>query len=287
MNQPVWTETQPLCKVYNQEDQCPCVLVSLDACPQCSHLQGEDLCDCDWVGTCIYLHSRWQDPAPLPPPPEGRKARLIRGFFLPPVTYMAFCQVPPSLLKEMTPMHAISLVHHQPPAHLYLPGTILRIYPDLNLASLALYTPGTRETWLLDRSNLLRAEPKYRPAILGLTSLQAASSERVLAITSGYGINLVPALAAALPHPDRITVLVDSLHPYTARELSHLGVEVSIKNPGRQAWFDELARRQYGCLVSLGPEIQHRQLVKMLGEHRLNHPLALLDASLFEIFQPC
>lgn len=287
MNQPVINKIQPVCTVYNHEEQCPCILASLEACPQCTHLHGGALCDCDWVGTCIYLNSRWQDPAPLPPPPEGGDVRLIRGFSIPPTTYMAFCQVSPWLLEQVTPLQAISLIHHQPPGYLDLPGAVLKVYPDLNLVSLALYAPGSRETWLLGKSNFFRAEPKHRSVVLGLTPLQRVTGKRILAIASGYGANLVPALAAALPQPDHVTVLVESLHPYIYRDLSRLGVEVLTRMAGRQSWYEELARREYSYLVSLGPDIQHRQLIRMLEEHHLNQPVALLDASLFEVFQPC
>jgi hypothetical protein len=41
------------------EQNCPCILAEVNACPVCDHLKGYDLCNCDWADLCVIQNYQW------------------------------------------------------------------------------------------------------------------------------------------------------------------------------------------------------------------------------------
>jgi len=41
------------------EQDCPCILAEVNACPVCDHLKGYDFCNCEWAGVCVLQNYQW------------------------------------------------------------------------------------------------------------------------------------------------------------------------------------------------------------------------------------
>lgn len=41
------------------EQDCPCILAEVNACPVCDYLKGYYFCNCEWAGVCVLQNYQW------------------------------------------------------------------------------------------------------------------------------------------------------------------------------------------------------------------------------------
>lgn len=111
-------------------DACPCVLADIGHCRCCSLLRGQEFCQCDYPGTCIYEKHRWEEVRS-----SGDHDQVIAYFPDDTATGMivqwhnAGNAVPGLQLTVCQPGQAVVC------------GTVLKVYPEKNLLYLAVTGP--------------------------------------------------------------------------------------------------------------------------------------------------
>lgn len=119
-------------------EACPCVLADIDLCRCCSLLNGQQICQCDYPGECIYEKHRWEEVQQLEDydqvvavyPTETACGIIIRW----------------SESETATPGLLLSLSQSDRPS---IQGVVLQAYPEQKMAYLL----------ITDRFSFVEREP--------------------------------------------------------------------------------------------------------------------------------
>ncbi len=274
-----------LCRFYHLEDQCPCLLAQLHTCPLCSHLMGSDLCGCDWLGDCLYQNSQWKDSPPLPPPPTGSTAMVIRGFPLPTATYIMFCRVAPETGANLLPLSTVYAVIWRHPSQINIPGAVVGMYPE-QVVALALCVPSPGDRYLCDHTESFQIKAVPKQAVFGLQSLAPTRNKRALIISSGFGNGLAPAVASTLHGKGYDPVaLAREAHPLTVQLLKRAKANL-LPHSTVNLRLTKLPLEKPHLVVSLGPESQHRQVIRWMEDTDMTAVLLFQNNAFFSELTP-
>ncbi|MGF7185682.1 hypothetical protein GGQ84_001774 [Desulfitispora alkaliphila] len=89
---------------------CPCALSALNNCVMCSHLKGENFCNCNWNGHCVFLEYKFQQPKVTPPSQHNQiKKASFATLANQPNTHIVYFLVPKRTLNSLDPTKPISI----------------------------------------------------------------------------------------------------------------------------------------------------------------------------------
>ena len=109
-----------LCTDYLNTDLCPCVLAEIKRCPICSHLQGKNLCDCEWVGTCILQNYQYGEFSPFILP-QSNNCQIVKAFQISPDGILLYLYVSSKALAEFNDFTILKLKYSNPPINVSVP----------------------------------------------------------------------------------------------------------------------------------------------------------------------
>ncbi|MFZ5634763.1 MAG: hypothetical protein ACOY40_18210 [Bacillota bacterium] len=251
-----------LCSTYGSEG-CPCALAILNECLVCSHLQGQDLCDCQWNKYCVYigfLHDQkgFQH--------TGRDYLVpVRHLNMGAAGYMVFLTAPPSVLSSAGIL-AYGLLRNRREPEINLPAVVLATYPDHSMISLAVKPLTEVERHILLETTSFDLCYTEKPAVPGLTDLQGMNRKNVLVVAEDFGQLLVNALIRKCVLPDnRATVLLSENLPVITRKLAEIGVKYLITGHNGTVLQKTLAENRFDTCFSLGTARLHQQLTGVLA----------------------
>lgn len=187
-----------LCQDFLDPDRCPCILAELKECPICSHLQGNELCNCNWVGLCIYHNYQFADNYQLPPAPESGQGRILKSIVLNTGELILYTQVNSNTVQNFKPLDVIQLAYWKPPETFKKTAVILDVFADKNVLKIGLKTSDLCELYLGKSLTALKIKKEYAPVILGYTPLMGLDHSRVLIIVDSCGALLAQGLAKQL-----------------------------------------------------------------------------------------
>ena len=124
------------CEAFARE-ACPCVLADIELCRCCSLLNGQQICQCDYPGECIYEKHRWEEVQPL-----GNYDHIAAVFPAP-----TACGVIIRWSESETAIPGLVLSLSQP-GRPNIHGVVLKTFPEQKLAYLL----------VTDRFNLIERE---------------------------------------------------------------------------------------------------------------------------------
>ncbi len=262
---------------------CPCLLADLKACPNCSHLAGYPLCNCDWRGFCPFLERQWSDQQPAR---VGSPPRVI-----------ASSQSAPRLLEL-----AVAVGDRRLEPYSY-PGTVVRlglgdspsgrirptaIVSDVDLRlravllSISLAQP---ENMLLGEADTIWLDPNPGNLLLGGNRLADLAGGSVLVIASGIGQSALPLLAKEMLR--RGVGLTAVIAPgkagvsFITGRVQNLGVTVhqvdELSGHGRELAKRLVKEHSFSLAVSLGGEDQNRWLGQTLADTGSMLPVVACD----------
>lgn len=250
-----------LCGTYGSEG-CPCALAALNECLVCSHLQGRDLCDCQWGKYCVYIgfiHDRRKLQ------PAGQDCLMpVRCLDMGASGYIAFLTAPPSVAGTVKILDCGFLKNRREPGK-NLPAVVLNTYPGHNVISLAVKPPAGAERDLLPETASFDL-CCIKPAVPGLADLLGMIRKNILVVAEGFGQLLVNTLVKNCILPDnRATVLLSDNLPGITRKLAETGVKYLVTGHIGTVLQKTLAEDQFDSCFSLGTTRLHRQLAGVLA----------------------
>jgi len=245
---------------------CPCALTAINACPECSQLRGNILCDCEWTGLCVMDNYQWQDGMVEVSLEPGEDFRLLKSFALSQDTYLAYFLIA-GAVSSFRFMDAVRLVSHRPPDYVEIPATILGVHEKAGILMVALNPRSWKEINHILSPSRPRLVMAGQPAILGLNHLLGLKNSTIHIASAGFGNLLLPFLAKSLQEQNNlVSYEARNLNPYLKDYLRYLGLPEKSPN------------RSLNWLVFLGGAAERTQLKqnrggKAPGVAVLNHNL--------------
>lgn len=258
------------CSSYGSDD-CPCVLSTLKECLVCSHLQGKELCDCQWSKYCVfinYLHDK-------------KDFRQAHQDVLVPVRYLnmgthgyrVFLSAPEPVISGARNLHYV-LLKGGPRDEMEIPAVMLTAYPGHGIISLAARPRNEAGKDLLLNTSSLNLCHSTKTAIAGLASLQGFSRKNVLVVADDFGLLLADELVCNHLLPgNRVSVLLGDDLPVVTQKLEETGVDYRVARQDSSPLLSMmLQEKRYDVCVSLGTTRLHRQVEDAFSIHGVRIP---------------
>lgn len=255
-------------------DGCPCILAETCDCPECSMLQGKELCDCRWRGLCVLLKRYWAEPyvAQLGEVDRG-EPELLRAIYVAPQVLKAVFAVPDGFLVELNrPGSCAGVVFGDGVKEGSAVGPVMDVLENIGVVSVVLQVDGPLARCMQRSDGWLRMARSLPGVIWGGELLERLRAGRALLVAAGLGQAATVLAARVLRDNDNKTwaVLVDAGggRLFAEDRLQRLGVRV-LAGPHMEkavvAALEEIrADGPVGLLFSAGPRSQHRELARLL-----------------------
>jgi len=236
-------------------DGCPCVLSVLKECLVCSHLQGKELCDCQWNKYCVfinYLHDHKDFQAP-----SGDFLVPVRVLSMDPAGKRVFLTAPRSVLDRTASLQQV-LIKDRSGSGDEIPAVVLSTYPGHNLISLAV----RQLVEFPEEGHTFDLNPGLKPAVDGLELVLESCGRNVLVVAEGYGQLLIDPLIKNYLYPGhRATVVTSQSLPLITRNI--IGLNAHCLNVGAingTQLHQALEGKNYDICFSLGSPDLARQV---------------------------
>lgn len=269
---------------------CPCILADTNHCVFCAHLQGKDMCDCNWSGVCILYEKKWnarnealvtRDPRP------EIECPIVERKFLRENIYRIVLSLPPPLAEQLkAPGSYVFMKRAVDPHYFQLPVGVMRVLDDDKIV-VVLEALGPKSRRVTEEDQALIVRGPYKNGIFGLPWIEKLFYGKVLLVAGGMG--QPPALPVAerlIKNYNKVTAIIA---PGTAgflnvEEFQSAGVELlqveSLRSMGYACLADKLRADTWDLLVSCGPDAQHFAVIDAVREAGADLPIAATNNSI-------
>jgi dihydroorotate dehydrogenase electron transfer subunit len=268
---------------------CPCILAETNQCITCSHLKGQQVCDCNWSGTCILYEKQWQSkskgwrsdsiPARIDIETEfSRKEEVAEN------TYLLEFTVPLELAQELNRTGSFVFLRRvEDPQYFHFPVGVMKVIN--NNIQVVVEAVGTKSQRILETQvkEILVRGPYYN-GVLGQPWIDNITCGTILLVAGGMGQPPALPIAAklrannnhviAVIAPGKIgTIFID-------QELREMGVVVhnvdSMRRSGLGILGNRFADRENlpDLIVSAGPDSQHYGIIAAMHAAGVDLPMA-------------
>lgn len=273
------SQGQPAKMCFDYLDKCPCILAEIKRCPQCSHLNGEELCHCQWVGVCIFDNVRWQDGAPLTAPPTGNALRPVKTFQLDQKTMLVYGQVASETVCNTGLFECIYLKGGKRPDHVRILGVVVEKFWDQQLLAMLVPTVDFKHKYYLRTETEFSLRNTLQQAVWGQEKMNSLYRSPIMLIAAGWGAHMAPYLASAfIQKGNRPVLYLDQQPTYVPG-----GTEFNLKvYPMDSRTLRELTvNNDFDYLAVLGPSSLYRKVIEALITSHKQVPIAVLNSYLF------
>ncbi|SHJ72721.1 sulfide/dihydroorotate dehydrogenase-like FAD/NAD-binding protein [Tepidibacter formicigenes] len=264
---------------------CPCYLAETKDCIVCSHLGGDDFCDCTWQGVCIYQNFM----------KNNEKINEIRKDILCNIKRKTEIEKNIYLLEIEIPKNlALELVH--PGSYVLLRGerrkeekfnspiSVMNINLDENILSVVIEEIGPKTKDLLKNKKVYIKGP-YGNGIFGLKYLKKIKDKKAILMTRGLSsVTLVNVTNQLLKNNNDVKIFIDK----NGKKL--LIVEEILKNKNiKLNYFDfskedfliknEL-KKELDLVFSAGSNSFNKKVMNLVDEVDEKIPLAITNNNL-------
>lgn len=259
-------------------DYCPCYLAETNDCITCSILQGENFCDCNWRGICVYNQYVYNGNTKK----NARKhftCNILDKMQIDENSYILKLDISKTLARQLK----------EPGAYVFLRGENLPQYFDLPMSVMdvneieghlyvAYQVYGSKTKRLNTSSETIMVRGPYWNGAYGLKNLKTVKNSNILIIARGIAqAPAVLVIKKLLKHNNKITLILDKgstnkifIEDYI-KGLDIKIIEEDIKSiKGDLLIKDILINNDIKLLYSGGSDIIHHLLIKILDEIKVN-----------------
>ncbi|WP_199873053.1 sulfide/dihydroorotate dehydrogenase-like FAD/NAD-binding protein [Inediibacterium massiliense] len=245
-------------------EYCPCYLAEMKECIMCNHLQGKELCDCNWQGICIYQEFYWngQKRKDIRKTVEGKiiEKKVIKD------EYILFkVKVDVELaLKLKHPGSYIFIRHIEKPYFFDTPMSIMDVDEKNGEIQFVVQILGPKTKDILSCEEKILVRGPYWNGVIGMKKLKETKEKKVLFI--GKGVGLAPSILAIkhlLKNKNHITFVmdpgkigVDFIKEYM-KEFKIDPIEISLRNQKGVDLLTSLLKENYDLIYSSGSDKLH------------------------------
>ncbi len=269
---------------------CPCILADTNHCVFCAHLQGKEMCDCNWSGVCILYEKKWnarnETLVTRDPRPELACPIVERKFLRENICRLVLT-VPPPLAEQLkAPGSYVFLKRAVDPHYFQLPIGVMQV-PAEDKIVVVLETVGPKSRQVTEEDQMLMVRGPYKNGIFGLPWIEKLVYGKVLLLAGGMG--QPPALPIAerlINNYNKVTAIIapGAAGFINVEELQLAGVELlqvkSLRRMGYACLADKLRADTWDLLVSCGPDTQHFAVIDAVREAGVELPIAATNNSI-------
>lgn len=271
-------------------EYCPCMLAETNHCVFCSHLKGEQVCNCNWTGSCILYEKQWNSKKQDLPGEETKvrieiESPLTLKKEIGKHTYHLEFNVTPELAQGLKKAGSFIFMRRAgDPEFYYFPVGIMGV--EDTLVQVVIEAIGPKSVRLLtdDTCSQIIVRGPYANGIFGQPWIDNTKSSKVILVAGGLGQPpAMPIARTLVSNGNQVTALVAPGkvgRAFIEAELRDLGIEVisipSLRQTGlpllRQIFASE--ERRPDLVVSAGPDDQHYALIAAMQAVDVNLPMA-------------
>ncbi len=265
---------------------CPCLLAETNHCVICSHLQGQDFCDCNWSGLCILNEKKWQAKTEITEDMIFRKeweSKIISKEQLGEHTYRMRLEVNDSLAEALQKTGSFVFLRRlEDPQFFHFPVGIMQITGLV--ITVVIESLGPKSSRLIeDKADKILVRGPYFNGVFGQPWIDAISCGTILVIAGGLGqAPALPMIKTLVAHHNKVVAIlapgrVGKL--FIADELGQLGIQMhkvtSFRSEGlpmMDEWFISEKLRP-DLVVSAGPDVKHKAIIQTMQHADVNIPM--------------
>lgn len=255
-------------------DYCPCYLAETNDCITCSILQGENFCDCNWRGICVY--NQYVN--------NGNTKKNARKHFT--CNILDKIEIDEnSYILKLDISRTLARQLKEPGAYVFLRGENLPQYFDLPMSVMdvneieghlyvAYQVYGAKTKRLNTSSETIMVRGPYWNGAYGLKNLKVVKNSNTLIIARGIAqAPAVLVIKKLLKHNNKVTLILDkgsTNNAFIRDYIKGLNIEIieedikSIK--GNLLIKDILINNDIKLLYSGGSDIIHHLLINIIDE---------------------
>jgi len=264
---------------------CPCMLAETNHCVFCSHLKGEETCNCNWSGVCILYEQHWQHKKiqAKEEPIKTRREEQVEFIIKQQIgqnTYILEFDVSSELADELKRIGSFVFIRCPgDPQFFYFPINIMKVMG--NTLQVGIETIGPKSNKIIaDNNNKLVVRGPYYNGVLGGPWIDNITNGNIILVAGGIG------QAPAFPLAQRLMLnrnrVMAMLAPgkvgkvFIEEELGEMGAQVhsvsSLRQFGMPMLREWLALKP-DLIVSAGPDEQHYGVIAAMQAAGVNIPM--------------
>ncbi len=260
-------------KLYNCIDSgsrfCPCDLANTLDCISCSHLRGEDSCDCNWNGVCI-LYEYYMN---------NMKSRGFRQVYdgliidkskIEDNLFLLKIKTEEELVKELNNMGSYVFINKFNTSHYNAPMSVLDI--DKDSIYIVYYEMGPK-TKGINKDEKIKIKGPYWNGIIGKSKLSDVENSSILIYARGIGQSSIVIPIKKLKAKNKIVLFLDkgkTKSLYCLNFIKGFSLEIEEINLftelGKKMLLDFMKVNPIDIVISAGAEMAHRELKCLLDE---------------------
>jgi len=264
---------------------CPCLLADANHCIFCSHLKGEETCNCNWSGICILYEQHWQykKQQQSEQPIKTRREEQVEFIIKQQIgqnTYILEFNVTSELAEELKKIGSFVFVRcPSDPDVFYFPINIMKV--EGNTLQVGIESIGPKSIRILGpNNNKIVVRGPYYNGVLGGPWIDNITGRNIILVAGGIGQAPAFPLATKLLLNDNQVMVM--LAPgkvggiFIDKELGEMGAKVhsvpSLRQfgmPMLKEWF----AIKPDLLVSAGPDEQHYGVIAAMQAAGVNIPM--------------
>ena len=263
---------------------CPCLLAQTNHCTFCSKLQGQETCNCNWQGVCIFYEKYWQDKLQSAIKHKERMTEETKALVQEPIgnkTYLLEFEVSEELAKQLDqPGSFVFLRRLSDPLYCHFPVGVMSVAKTK--VTVVIETVGAKSSrFILNKEEALAVRGPYYNGVLGKPWLDNLENSFVIVIAGGIGqAPALPILKKLLQKNNKIVVIAapgKTGEFFIQKEIMSLPIEFypvrSLRTDGFNL-LENILTKQPDLLVSAGPDAQHSGIIRLLCKCNINVPMA-------------
>ena len=250
---------------------CPCNLANTMDCISCSHLGGEDFCDCNWNGVCI-LYEYYMNNKQCSDFRKAYKGVVKDKVFLDKNLILLKIKLDKKLLNELNTIGSYVFINKVNCNDYYeIPMSIFNIDEDYIYIIYQEIGPKTKN---IQCEKELSIRGPYWNGIIGEHKLSNVSNSNILIIARGIGQSsiLIP-LKKLIKRNNKVILFLDkgklnSLYCLNYIPDKNIRIEMLdlFSSEGEKKLIDFIKKNPIDILLSAGAEMLHRKVISIVKE---------------------
>lgn len=188
---------------------CPCSLAAFDQCITCSRLAGENRCDCEWQGVCVY-NEYLQNGNRINQQRRGRMCKILQKKWYSEDLAVLKIQVPRGFAQLASmPGSCVFVKASKMESTFDMPLSVMGVDWQAGVIELAIQVTGIKSEALLEEKDVVELRGVYHNGLTNVEKIMTRKPQKVLCITKGIGLAPAVNYCRWADGKDSIDFLVD------------------------------------------------------------------------------
>lgn len=266
-------------------EYCPCYLAETGDCITCSILRGQDFCDCNWRGICIYSEFVWNNYIKK----NERKtylSEILEKQLLSNEVYLLKIKTTKTLARQLKQIGSYIFIRDENmPQFFDVPMSIMESNEKEGYIYIVYKVLGSK-TKSLNLSNKVLIRGPYWNGVYGLNNVKTLKNNNCLVIARGVAQSPALLFVNKIIRNNNITLLLDKGNledNFILKHLSQYDMEIvfmdTMKYNDQKNIKKILIDKNIDFVFSAGSDILHKKVIELIDEVNPNIKIAATNNS--------